>query len=181
MSATPTSLSRIAFLTLLLIAVMMGANHVSARFAFNDGVSVTTAVIFRSGVTALIILLLLLSQRVSLRIQGRPLMVMPLIGALVAIQSYCLYSAVARLPVALALLAFNTYPLWAAFWARIIYRHRAEKFVLRAMPVILFGLALARMCLARHRVWVPLRTGNRLARASRLRLPRPPRSHWRWC
>ena len=143
MSATPTSLSRIAFLTLLLIAVMMGANHVSARFAFNDGVNVTTAVIFRSGVTALIILLLLLSQRVSLRIQGRPLMVMPLIGALVAIQSYCLYSAVARLPVALALLAFNTYPLWAAFWARIIYRHRAEKFVLRAMPVILFGLALA--------------------------------------
>ncbi len=138
-----TSLSRTAFLTLLLIAVMMGANHVSARFAFNDGVSVTTAVIFRSGVTALIITLLLISQRASLRLQGRALAFMPVIGSLVAIQSYSLYSAVARLPVALALLAFNTYPLWAAFWARIIYRHRAEKFVLRAMPVILFGLALA--------------------------------------
>ena len=75
--------------------------------------------------------------------QGRALAFMPIIGSLVAIQSYRLYSAVARLPVALALLAFNTYPLWAAFWARIIYRHRAEKFVLRAMPVILFGLALA--------------------------------------
>jgi drug/metabolite transporter (DMT)-like permease len=138
-----TSLSRTAFLTLLLIAVMMGANHVSARFAFNDGVSVTTAVIFRSGVTALIITLLLISQRASLRVQGRALAFMPIIGSLVAIQSYSLYSAVARLPVVLALLAFNTYPLWAAFWARIIYRHRAEKFVLRAMPVILFGLALA--------------------------------------
>jgi len=138
-----TSLSRTAFLTLLLIAVMMGANHVSARFAFNDGVSVTTAVIFRSGVTALIITLLLISQRASLRVQGRALAFMPLIGSLVAIQSYSLYSAVARLPVVLALLAFNTYPLWAAFWARIIYRHRAEKFVLRAMPIILFGLALA--------------------------------------
>ena len=137
------SLSRTAFLTLLLIAVMMGANHVSARFAFNDGVSVTTAVIFRSGVTALIITLLLLSQRVSPRLQGRSLIFMPIVGTLVAIQSYCLYSAVARLPVALALLAFNTYPLWAAFWARIIYRHKAEKFVLRAMPIILFGLALA--------------------------------------
>ena len=138
-----TSLSRTAFLTLLLIAVMMGANHVSARFAFNDGVSVTTAVIFRSGVTALIITLLLISQRASLRVHGRALAFMPVIGSLVAIQSYSLYSAVARLPVVLALLAFNTYPLWAAFWARIIYRHRAEKFVLRAMPVILFGLALA--------------------------------------
>ena len=138
-----SSLSRTAFLMLLLIAVMMGANHVSARFAFNDGVSVTTAVIFRSGVTALIITLLLLTQRVSPRLQGRARLFVPLIGTLVAIQSYSLYSAVARLPVALALLAFNTYPLWAAFWARVIYRHRAEKFVLRAMPVILFGLALA--------------------------------------
>lgn len=137
------SLSRTAFMTLLLIAAMMGANHVCARFAFNDGVSVTTAVIFRSGVTALIIMLLLIGQRVSLRLQGRPLIFMPIVGTLVAIQSYCLYSAVARLPVALALLAFNTYPLWAVFWAKFIYRHQAEKFVLRSMPVILFGLALA--------------------------------------
>jgi len=101
------SLSRTAFLTLLLIAVMMGANHVSARFAFNDGVSVTTAVIFRSGVTALIITLLLLSQRVSPRLQGRSLIFMPIVGTLVAIQSYCLYSAVARLGLALALDAFG--------------------------------------------------------------------------
>ncbi len=138
-----TRISRTAFLTLLLIAVMMGANHVSARFAFNDSVSVMTAVIFRSGVTASIIAMLLMSQRVKVSFSARHRTILPVIGALVAIQSYCLYSAVARLPVALALLAFNTYPLWTAFWARIIYRHRAEVFVLRAMPVMLFGLALA--------------------------------------
>jgi drug/metabolite transporter (DMT)-like permease len=62
---------------------------------------------------------------------------------LVAVQSFCLYSSVARLPVALALLAFNTYPLWTALWARLIYRERPERRVLLAMPVILFGLALA--------------------------------------
>ena len=136
-------ISRTAFLTLLLIAAMMGANHVAARFAFNDSVSVMTAVIFRSGVTASIIILLLISQRVRPSFSARHRRFLPIIGALVAVQSYCLYSAVARLPVALALLAFNTYPLWAAFWARVIYKHRAEPFVLRAMPVMLFGLALA--------------------------------------
>ncbi len=136
-------ISRTAFLTLLLIAAMMGANHVAARFAFNDSVSVMTAVIFRSGVTASIITLLLLSQRVTPRFSARHRVVLPAIGALVAVQSYCLYSAVARLPVALALLAFNTYPLWMALWARVLYRHRAEAFVLRAMPVMLVGLALA--------------------------------------
>ena len=44
---------------------------------------------------------------------------------------------------ALALLAFNTYPLWTALWARMLYRHRPERRVLLAMPVLLFGLALA--------------------------------------
>ena len=52
-------------------------------------------------------------------------------------------TAVARLPVALALLAFNTYPLWTALWARVFYRHRPERAVLLAMPVMLVGLALA--------------------------------------
>ncbi len=85
----------------------------------------------------------MLGQRVQLSFSHRHRVILPAVGLLVAVQSYCLYSAVARLPVALALLAFNTYPLWTAFWARIIYRHRAEPFVLRAMPVILIGLALA--------------------------------------
>lgn len=138
-----TRLSRTAFLTLLLIAAMMGANHVAARFAFNDSVSVMTAVIFRSGITASIITGLLMSQRVKYSFSARHRLVLPAVGVLVAVQSYCLYSAVARLPVALALLAFNTYPLWTALWARVIYQHRAEPFVLRAMPVMLLGLALA--------------------------------------
>jgi drug/metabolite transporter (DMT)-like permease len=66
-----------------------------------------------------------------------------LIGLLVGVQSLFLYSAVARLPVALALLAFNTYPLWTALWAALIYRRPPERAVLLAMPVILLGLALA--------------------------------------
>jgi drug/metabolite transporter (DMT)-like permease len=45
--------------------------------------------------------------------------------------------------VALALLAFNTYPLSTAFWARVLYKHQPEKAVLWSMPVILVGLALA--------------------------------------
>jgi drug/metabolite transporter (DMT)-like permease len=59
------------------------------------------------------------------------------------VQSLCLYSSVARLPVALALLAFNTYPIWTALWSALLYRRRPERAMLLAMPVILFGLALA--------------------------------------
>jgi len=137
------ALSGTAFATLLLIALMMGANHVAARLAFNNGVDVATAVCFRSVVTALVVGLILWSNRVPPRLQPRHRRALPAIGLLIGVQSLCLYSAVARLPVALALLAFNTYPLWTALWARLAYSHRAEPRVLRAMPVMLLGLALA--------------------------------------
>jgi drug/metabolite transporter (DMT)-like permease len=132
-----------AFATLLLIALMMGANHVAARLAFNHGVDVATAVTARSLVTALAVGLLVWQQGVALRFNVRQRRALVGIGLLLAVQSFSLYSAVARLPVALALLAFNTYPLWTALWARVVYGHRAEPRVLRAMPVMLLGLALA--------------------------------------
>ena len=131
------------FLTLLLIALMMGANHVAARTAFNHGVDVVTAVTFRSSVTAFVLALILWQQKVTLKLSGRQPQSLLLIGVLIAVQSVCLYASVARLPVALALLAFNTYPLLTAFWARVLYGHRPERAVLLAMPLLLVGLALA--------------------------------------
>jgi drug/metabolite transporter (DMT)-like permease len=140
---SPRALSGTAFATLLLIALMMGANHVAARIAFNNGVDVATAVVFRSLVTAVVIIALLVLQGARVRFTARHKQMLPVIGLLIGVQSLCLYSAVARLPVALALLAFNTYPIWTAFWARVVYRQRPECAMLVAMPVILVGLALA--------------------------------------
>ena len=137
------ALSGTAFATLLLIALMMGANHVAARLAFNHGVDVATAVAFRSGVTAAAVTLLLVVQGMSFAINSRHKRYLPLIGVLISVQSLCLYSAVARLPVALALLAFNSYPLWTALWDRMLYKRRPEPAVLKAMPILLVGLAMA--------------------------------------
>jgi len=65
---TPTrALSLTAFLTLLLIAFMMGANHVAARIAFAQGLDVATAVAVRSLSTAAVVGVLLWSHKVSLQ------------------------------------------------------------------------------------------------------------------
>jgi drug/metabolite transporter (DMT)-like permease len=122
---------------------MMGANHVAARIAFNDGVDVASAVFFRSGVTALVVVSLLATQRVRVRFTARRKGMLALMGLLIGIQSLCLYAAVARLPVALALLAFNTHPIWTALWSWAVYRQPPGRPLLIAMPVILVGLALA--------------------------------------
>ncbi len=140
-SARP--LTAAAFATLMLIALMMGGNHVAARVAFNHGVDVTTAVAFRSIITALVVAVIVMSAGVRPVFTARQRWVLPLIGLLIGLQSLSIYAAVARVPVALALLAFNTYPIWTALWAWAIYGQRPERAVLIAMPVILFGLALA--------------------------------------
>lgn len=137
------ALSPKAFATLLMVACLFGANHVAARVAINHGADVATCVTARSLATAVVVGLLVWLQGVSVAMQPRQRGVMAVIGVLVTVQSLWLYSAVARLPVGLALLAFNTYPLWTALWAFVFYRRVPERAVLIAMPVILVGLSLA--------------------------------------
>ena len=143
MRQTTSALSVTAFLTLLLIALMMGSNHVAARFAFQNGVDVATAVTFRSAITAIVVGVLLWQQKVVVTLSWQNKRGLLVVGLLVGIQSLCIYASVARLPVALALLAFNTYPLWPALWARVVYKQKTEPVMLRIMPVLLVGLALA--------------------------------------
>jgi drug/metabolite transporter (DMT)-like permease len=143
MTHSQRAISGVAFLTLLTIALMMGANHVAARFAFDSGVDVVTAIAFRSVLTAFVIALIVWQQRVPLMLTRQQQRHLPVIGLLIAVQSFCLYSAVARLPVVLALLAFNTYPISTALWARLLYKQRPQREVLLVIPFILFGLALA--------------------------------------
>jgi drug/metabolite transporter (DMT)-like permease len=140
---TSAGLTGAAFATLLLTAFMMGANHVAARTAFNHGLDVVTAVTVRSVLTAGVVALILWQQKVAFSVQPQQRKYLAAVGVLIAVQSVCLYSAVARLPVALALLAFNTYPLTTALWARVLYGHKPERALLWAMPVMMLGLALA--------------------------------------
>ncbi|HXR57781.1 MAG TPA: EamA family transporter, partial [Burkholderiales bacterium] len=95
----------------MLVGTTFGANHIAARIAFDHGANVTTGVAFRSTGTALFLLGLLFLQRIPFRQSKRTLVKTTGIGLLLTLQSYCIYSAVARIPVALALLAFNTYPI----------------------------------------------------------------------
>ena len=127
----------------MVIATTFGANHIAARIAFDHGANVTTGVAFRSTGTALFLLALLLFQGIPIRQSGQMLAKTTLIGLLLTVQSYCIYSSVARIPVALALLAFNTYPILLSLISWLSGGERPSRRALVAMPVALLGLALA--------------------------------------
>src|SRR5260370_42132726 len=98
-------------LILLGVACVFASNHLCARIAFDHGASVAAAVGGRATFTALLLLVVMRVQHISLAIQrelrGRPLIA----GLLIAAQSYCPYSAVARIPPPLSLLRFQTPPV----------------------------------------------------------------------
>jgi drug/metabolite transporter (DMT)-like permease len=128
---------------LLGVATTFAANHVAARIAFDHGASVATGVVARAAGTAVVLFFLMKLQRVAISLppalRGQAL----LAGVLVAVQSYCLYSAVSLIPAALALLVFQTCPMLFVLlsWAMGKEAPRPQTFV--AMLVGLAGLALA--------------------------------------
>lgn len=134
---------RVAIPLLMLLATIFAGNHIAARLAFDHGASIAATVAIRSGATALVMVALLRLNSVPMALP-RTMLVRGLgIGLLVAVQSYCLYQAVAIIPVALALLAFNTHPMlfvllgWAGGGAS------PGRHALVAMPLALVGLVLA--------------------------------------
>jgi drug/metabolite transporter (DMT)-like permease len=140
-----TTLSpRLGIAVLLLIAVVFGANHVAARVAIDHGTSVSAAVAVRSSCTALVLLFLLTNVwKISPLLERRMVVRAMLVGCLVAVQSYSLYSAVALIPVALALLVFQTCPLLFMLISAASGKEKLRGRALVAMPAALLGLALA--------------------------------------
>ena len=133
----------LAILVLMGVATTFGSNHVAARLAFDHGASVSTAVGVRSGVTALALLALLHLQRVPVAMSRGTLARGLFVGLLVALQSFCLYSAVARIPVALALLCFSSCPMLYVLLSWVAGKDRPPRVALFAVPIALLGLALA--------------------------------------
>ena len=125
------------------LAVVFASNHVAARLAFDHGVSVITAVSVRSVVTVVGVMLLLRLAGVSAALPSASRRDALIVGLILSLQSFSLYSAVSRIPVALALLTFNTFPIVLALLSWATTGERPARRTGRAMPVILVGLVLA--------------------------------------
>jgi len=134
---------KLAIALLALLACSFAGNHIAARFAFDDGTGVLLAILCRSGITLLVLAGLLLWQRQPLALPGGTLRWQLLLGLLIATQSLCLYSAVARIPVALALLVGNTFPMLLALLGWALGGPRPTGRSVLFMGLILCGLVLA--------------------------------------
>ena len=125
------------------VSTAFAANHVAARLAFDHGASVATGIVIRAAGTAAVLLLLMRLARIRLQLpkelRGQAL----LAGLLVAVQSYCLYSAVALIPAALALLVFQVCPMLYVLLSWAMGKETPRPMTFAAMALALAGLVLA--------------------------------------
>ena len=142
-SAVPLFPRKLAIALLALLACSFAGNHIAARIAFDDGTGVLLAILCRSGITFLVLAGLLLWQRQALALPSGTRRWQLLLGLLIATQSLCLYSAVARIPVALALLVGNTFPMLLALLTWALGGARPTGRTVLFMGLILCGLVLA--------------------------------------
>ena len=133
---------RVAIAILMAIGCAFAGNHVAARVAFDHDTGLLVAVLCRSGLTFLVLTALVLWQRESLRLPEGTGPWQLLLGLLIAVQSLCLYSAVARIPVALALLISNTFPLLLALVNWVLGGPLPSHRTRWIMGLILIGLTL---------------------------------------
>ncbi|MEN4829782.1 DMT family transporter [Pseudomonas sp. P39-UII1] len=143
--AVSTSLfpRKLAVALLALLACSFAGNHIAARIAFDDDTGVLLAILCRSGITFLVLASLVLWQRQPLSLPTGARRWQLLLGLLIATQSLCLYSAVARIPVALALLVGNTFPMLLALLTWALGGARPTGHTVLFMGLILCGLVLA--------------------------------------
>ncbi|MBX2833100.1 MAG: DMT family transporter [Rhodospirillales bacterium] len=141
--APPLFPRQIAVMILALVACCFAGNHVAARLAFENGTGLLLAVLCRSGVALLILISIVTLQRHSIRLPKQIGRWQLLLGLMITIQSLCLYSAVARVPVALALLTANTFPIMLALLTWGLGGQRPTLKSSALMVFILFGLVLA--------------------------------------
>ncbi|WP_303878446.1 DMT family transporter [Stutzerimonas kunmingensis] len=132
----------IAVLVLATLACSFAANHIAARIAFDHGTGLLLAMLCRAGVTLLALAALVFWRRESLRLSPATWRWQLLLGLLISVQSFCIYSAVARIPVALALLVVNLSPILLALLTWILGGPRPTRQTLAIMGLILFGLVL---------------------------------------
>ncbi len=133
------------------IAASLGSAHVCARFAFANGVSVLTAATVRSALASVLLLVLL-------RARGTPVLPLPrqlkptlALGLLIAAQTVLIQTAVALLPVTLAILIFYSYPFLTGVAISLRGDERFTPQLAAALAAAFVGLALV-LGVASHRV-----------------------------
>jgi drug/metabolite transporter (DMT)-like permease len=132
----------LAIALLIMSATLFAGNHIAARFAFDNGTGLLLAVLARGLLSLIFMLSIVKIRHASMAIPAHLIKWQLLLGFLIAAQSLSLYTAITLIPVAVALLLVNTWPMMfiIANWCTGKKDANVKTFAL--LMVVLTGLIL---------------------------------------
>ena len=133
----------IAIFILLLVGTSFASAHIAARVSFDQGTGLLTAVVFRSGISLLLLSLIAFWHKKSLKLSWQLTPWQLILGLMITIQSISIYTAVAHIPVGIALLVVNTFPAQLALVTWALGGKAPTKKSSILMAIIFLGLLLA--------------------------------------
>jgi drug/metabolite transporter (DMT)-like permease len=132
----------LAIAILVLSASLFAGNHIAARFAFDSGAGLLLAVLARGAMALCLMLFIAFISKASFKIPKKLIKWQLLIGVLIAAQSLCLYSAINKIPVAVALLLVNTWPMMFILASWVMGKREPNLKTFLVLLIILMGLIL---------------------------------------
>jgi drug/metabolite transporter (DMT)-like permease len=125
---------------ILLCSILFASNHIAARIAFDNGTGILLAIIARGFVALILMASIIIVKKASIKIHKSLIKWQVLLGLLIAIQSVCLYSAIQLIPVAMALLLVNTWPMMFILASWVTGKRQPNLLVFMVLTIILVGL-----------------------------------------
>lgn len=122
-------------------AVCYGTNPL-ARFLYAEGMNIPSVLFFRFGLAWVIVALVMLFRRESLRVTRREFLTLSALGVLFILSSTTLYTSFSLMPSGIASTILFTYPVMTAAIMTLFFRQRLTLLRLVAMVLSLVGVAL---------------------------------------
>lgn len=130
------------FAFLIGVATLFASNHIAARTAFDEGTGLVLALVARTAMACLLMAIMAIATRQSFKVPKADRFNVLMLGVFISIQSFALYSAVARLPVAVALLLVNAWPMLFIVMGWVTGRSPFRALLLGILILIGIGLSL---------------------------------------
>lgn len=126
----------------IMAAICYGTNPLGALFLYQEGVNTSTVLAHRFGIAAILLVIVLLIRKESLRVSQRELKILSALGVLFAMSSLSLFYSFKFMDAGVASTILFVYPVMVALIMTIFFKERPSLQTATAIILALSGIIL---------------------------------------
>ncbi len=126
----------------IIAAITYGMNPLGALSLYNEGINTDTVIFYRYGLAAVLLAVIMLVQRTSLRVTLKELSILAVLGVLFAISSLSLFGSFHYMDAGVASTILFVYPVMVAIMMSVFFKERLTLITMFSILLALSGIGL---------------------------------------